>query len=139
MPALRRFTLLPFAVVAACTARTSPRPSADEWPAYGRDALGSRFSPLADIHRGNVRQLAPAGTYHTGEPLPTADRRRSLEPTPILVGGVLYLSTPLGKVIALEDRKSTRLNSSHLVISYAVFCLKKTTHCTKRTRAAGDS
>src|SRR5947207_9785362 len=26
---------------------------------------------------------------------------------------------------ALEDRKSTRLNSSHTVISYAVFCLKK--------------
>src|SRR5256885_10824829 len=31
-----------------------------------------------------------------------------------------------GKVVELfEDRKSTRLNSSHLVISYAVFCLKK--------------
>src|SRR5256885_12774689 len=29
-----------------------------------------------------------------------------------------------------EDRKSTRLNSSHLVISYAVFCLKKKTHRT---------
>src|SRR5256885_13277816 len=27
-----------------------------------------------------------------------------------------------------EDRKSTRLNSSHLVISYAVFCLKKQKH-----------
>src|SRR5256885_12121144 len=27
--------------------------------------------------------------------------------------------------VRLEDRKSTRLNSSHLVISYAVFCLKK--------------
>src|SRR5256885_11953387 len=27
----------------------------------------------------------------------------------------------------LRDRKSTRLNSSHLVISYAVFCLKKKT------------
>src|SRR3989454_3784236 len=27
----------------------------------------------------------------------------------------------------IEDRKSTRLNSSHLVISYAVFCLKKKT------------
>src|SRR5256885_10657251 len=26
---------------------------------------------------------------------------------------------------AAQDRKSTRLNSSHLVISYAVFCLKK--------------
>src|SRR5256885_13128084 len=28
-------------------------------------------------------------------------------------------------LVALADRKSTRLNSSHLVISYAVFCLKK--------------
>src|SRR5256885_7438884 len=28
------------------------------------------------------------------------------------------------------DRKSTRLNSSHLVISYAVFCLKKKKHTT---------
>src|SRR5256885_9657569 len=28
-----------------------------------------------------------------------------------------------------QDRKSTRLNSSHLVISYAVFCLKKKRHC----------
>src|SRR5437773_4707999 len=27
--------------------------------------------------------------------------------------------------VALEDRKSTRLNSSHITISYAVFCLKK--------------
>src|SRR2546426_12330092 len=27
--------------------------------------------------------------------------------------------------VIVEDRKSTRLNSSHLVISYAVFCLKK--------------
>src|SRR5256885_13312495 len=31
----------------------------------------------------------------------------------------------LGVVSGTEDRKSTRLNSSHLVISYAVFCLKK--------------
>src|SRR2546426_2720340 len=30
---------------------------------------------------------------------------------------------------AHRDRKSTRLNSSHLVISYAVFCLKKKTPC----------
>src|SRR5688500_19618014 len=34
----------------------------------------------------------------------------------------VYLTQPL---ISLSDRKSTRLNSSHLVISYAVFCLKK--------------
>src|SRR5256885_11358347 len=33
----------------------------------------------------------------------------------------------------LGDRKSTRLNSSHLVISYAVFCLKKKKITTKRS------
>src|SRR2546426_8672815 len=32
---------------------------------------------------------------------------------------------PVGHRVAILDRKSTRLNSSHLVISYAVFCLKK--------------
>src|SRR5256885_5116210 len=32
---------------------------------------------------------------------------------------------PWSKFHLLRDRKSTRLNSSHLVISYAVFCLKK--------------
>src|SRR5256885_9310990 len=31
----------------------------------------------------------------------------------------------VGRVALASDRKSTRLNSSHLVISYAVFCLKK--------------
>src|SRR3712207_8873564 len=33
-----------------------------------------------------------------------------------------------GEVPWVEDRKSTRLNSSHANISYAVFCLKKKTH-----------
>src|SRR5256885_13034908 len=32
---------------------------------------------------------------------------------------------PYTDVVVVADRKSTRLNSSHLVISYAVFCLKK--------------
>src|SRR2546426_4836689 len=32
---------------------------------------------------------------------------------------------PAGRTAGPTDRKSTRLNSSHLVISYAVFCLKK--------------
>src|SRR2546426_8261265 len=34
---------------------------------------------------------------------------------------------PAGDLVRRGDRKSTRLNSSHLVISYAVFCLKKKT------------
>src|SRR5690606_39900761 len=41
-------------------------------------------------------------------------------------GGVAQLSRP-GRAAA-RDRKSTRLNSSHVKISYAVFCLKKKTN-----------
>src|SRR5438034_7005611 len=44
---------------------------------------------------------------------------------PPFVGGYLYRPLTL-----LTDRKSTRLNSSHTVISYAVFCLKKKTQKT---------
>src|SRR2546426_6223815 len=45
----------------------------------------------------------------------------------------------LGPVV--KDRKSTRLNSSHLVISYAVFCLKKKKNSddTKRRRPFGTT
>src|SRR5690625_6556737 len=36
------------------------------------------------------------------------------------------------------DRKSTRLNSSHVAISYAVFCLKKKTHNNPNIRMGGE-
>src|SRR5256885_3130776 len=45
------------------------------------------------------------------------------------------INVPLEKGLEFglyPDRKSTRLNSSHLVISYAVFCLKKKKYCTSR-------
>src|ERR1039457_7318418 len=38
---------------------------------------------------------------------------------------ITSLGTCFNRGISMTDRKSTRLNSSHLVISYAVFCLKK--------------
>src|SRR2546426_6072549 len=42
------------------------------------------------------------------------------------IAGVGWSAEDLSEgVLVFRDRKSTRLNSSHLVISYAVFCLKK--------------
>src|SRR2546426_6770461 len=38
---------------------------------------------------------------------------------------ILLRAAARAGAVVREDRKSTRLNSSHLVISYAVFCLKK--------------
>src|SRR5688500_19577293 len=46
----------------------------------------------------------------------------------VIKGGGTDFTRQNGQV---QDRKSTRLNSSHLVISYAVFCLKKTNNCNK--------
>src|SRR5438045_8755410 len=45
-------------------------------------------------------------------------------PAPPGDAGAILRSAPRGR--CRRDRKSTRLNSSHLGISYAVFCLKKT-------------
>src|SRR3712207_7469960 len=53
-------------------------------------------------------------------------RAVALKPTDGLVRGTLVTDTghPISVPVG-EDRKSTRLNSSHANISYAVFCLKK--------------
>lgn len=76
----------------------------DDWPAYGRDVGGSRYSPVSRINRQNVKHLKVAWTYRTGE---TARKGRSVgkaafEATPILVDGTLYFSTPFNKVVALD-------------------------------------
>jgi quinoprotein glucose dehydrogenase len=75
-----------------------------EWPAYGRDAGGSRYSPLTQISRDNVARLTTAWTYHTGEVGPSPERGAppALETTPIFVDGTLFVSTPYGRVIALD-------------------------------------
>ena len=74
-----------------------------DWPAYGRDAGGERFSPLAEIHRGNVASLQVAWTFRTGDAYkPERGRPTAFEATPLHVDGTLYVSTPVGRVIALD-------------------------------------
>src|SRR5690625_7093843 len=49
-----------------------------------------------------------------------------VEPTTNGIGGDLFaIVWKKNKMYGIKDRKSTRLNSSHVAISYAVFCLKK--------------
>src|SRR2546426_4752021 len=73
--------------------------------------------------------------YRTADPI--ADARRAFSQDDYRVVGVKLRDSILAPVdssvghvevnvqLPKGDRKSTRLNSSHLVISYAVFCLKK--------------
>jgi quinoprotein glucose dehydrogenase len=67
--------------------------------------LASQHSPLAQIRRDNVKQLKVAWTYRTGEPLvPVAGGGKppAFEATAVFFSGLLYVSTPYGKVVALE-------------------------------------
>ena len=71
-------------------------PAADrDWPAYGGDAGKTRHSPLTQINRDNVGELALAWSYDTGE-------KGDTQTQPIVVGGVMYAYTPTHKTIALD-------------------------------------
>src|SRR5205807_10561762 len=58
------------------------------------------------------------------------DQHKNLVVTPDRAANAAMRAEVLARMQTL-DRKSTRLNSSHLVISYAVFCLKKKTTTTQ--------
>jgi len=80
-----------------------------DWPAYGRDPGGARFSPLTQITRDNVARLQVAWTYHAGIPDMSSMSHRppSLEVTPIVVDGTMYVITPTGIVAALDPASGT--------------------------------
>ncbi|HLH56166.1 MAG TPA: pyrroloquinoline quinone-dependent dehydrogenase [Verrucomicrobiae bacterium] len=85
--------------------------SADDWPAYGHDPGGMRFSPLTQVNRDNVRQLRVAWTFHTGD---ISDgkgtlKRSGFETTPLVVGGRLYLTTPFNRIIALDPETGKQI------------------------------
>ncbi len=80
--------------------------SSGQWANYGNDPGGARYSPLAQIHSGNVAKLKPAWTFRTGE-LDTYSgtevaSKAAFEATPIMVNGVLYLSTPTNRTFAID-------------------------------------
>lgn len=75
-----------------------------DWPSYGGDPGGSRYSSLSQITRANVDRLVPAWRFSTGEAGPdfATERHTSFEATPLVIAGTMYLSTPLGRVFALD-------------------------------------
>ncbi|MBW2272996.1 MAG: pyrroloquinoline quinone-dependent dehydrogenase [Deltaproteobacteria bacterium] len=75
-----------------------------DWPEYGGDKAGSRYSPLDQITPQNVGDLEVAWTYHTGDVDDGAETLRgtAFQNTPIVVGDTLYVCSPRDKVIALD-------------------------------------
>src|SRR5206468_657931 len=99
---LIRGFVLGLGIVAGAGSAGAQSAVSGDWPAYGRDRGGERYSPLTGITRENVVKLVVAWEYSTGEAAVETGNSTSFEATPLVVDGVMYLSTPLGKVIALD-------------------------------------
>jgi glucose dehydrogenase len=85
----------------------------NNWPHYGGDAGGTRYSKLNQINRSNVNRLQPAWTFHTGEisdgtkgDLPT---RSAFETTPLMANGLLYFTTPFNNLVALDPENGQKV------------------------------
>jgi len=119
-----------------------PAAASNEWPTYGHDPGGNRFSPLTQLTPANVDQLQVAWVYHMRPPVSTAPaveagagtaasggaragadagaaggappqgrgrgrgRGRSGfatgQTTPLVIDGVMFITTPYGRVVALD-------------------------------------
>jgi quinoprotein glucose dehydrogenase len=85
---------------AATVAADVPSTSVD-WPGVGNDPGCMRYSPLDQINRSNVARLKPAWTFHTGE-LGGGRVGKTIECTPIVIDGVMYVTTGHLRVVAID-------------------------------------
>ena len=124
---------LTLALLLALPGVAQAQDSVGDWPTYGHDKGGQRHSPLEQITPANVAQLQPAWVYHmrpaeVAQPTPDANaaaqavaegvapgppRRRSRfsasQVTPLVVGGRMFLTTPYGRVVALDPDSGKEL------------------------------
>jgi quinoprotein glucose dehydrogenase len=92
------------AIVAAVAVAQPQERGMVQWPFYGGDQGGAKYSRLSDINPENVSRLHIAWTWKTGEKaLPQYGTKPGMfEVTPLMIDDVLYLSTPYNKVVALN-------------------------------------
>jgi quinoprotein glucose dehydrogenase len=97
--------------VIALIASTAAHGASHEWPTYNHDPGAMRHSPLKQITPANVATLAPAWTYHLRKAKPDA-RPARLQPTqvtPLIVDGVMYITSPYNEVLALDPATGTEI------------------------------
>ncbi len=100
---MKRHFLLPVLLLtlAACSHRQGP--SAD-YPVYGGNKAGNRYSTLNQINLTTVKDLQPAWTYNSADSTGAGDhaghaQEHMIQCQPIVVGGVLYGVSPTFKAL----------------------------------------
>lgn len=84
----------------AAAACAPPEGGNGDWAAYLGDPASSQYSPLAQVDRGNVHRLEQAWIYRSGDAHPSG--RSQIQCNPLVIGGVLYGTTPTLKLFALD-------------------------------------
>ena len=80
----------------------SKPPTDTDWPTYGGNPAGNRYSTLTQINTETVKNLQVAWTFDTGENANPAERGSDIQCQPIVVRGVLYGATPRMKLFAAD-------------------------------------
>jgi quinoprotein glucose dehydrogenase len=86
-----------------CTATSGP---SHDWPVYGGDFAGSRYSALDQITRTNVHRLNPAWILRFDD---VSGPGSTIECNPLVANGVMYLTSPGLKVMAVDPATGRRL------------------------------
>ena len=92
-------------IAASCAPPAHPVVETDkDWPFYGADEGGQRFSQARQITPDNVRGLKVAWTFSTGDMASKGVnlKHSSFENTPIMAGGRVYVCSPFNEVFALD-------------------------------------
>jgi alcohol dehydrogenase (cytochrome c) len=85
------------------------------WASYGRDWSNQRYSPLSRITTANVSKLQLAWRYKTGIP-------HAFEASPVVLDGIMYVSTPLNHLIALDAGDGRKIWEHAETLSTTVHC-----------------
>lgn len=85
----------------ACSSNQPANKQAD-WPSYGLDLTGQRFSPATQINPTNISKLSQAWQYKSGV-------NATFQATPIVQNGIMYLSLPFNHVVALNAKTGQEL------------------------------
>ena len=99
MRRVRQFGLLAILVAGSIVAAQEPSSRQVEWLYYGGDPGGTKHSALTDINAGNLRRLQVAWQWKHWETPPAPG---FFESTPLMIDGVLYVTTPYNNVAAVD-------------------------------------
>ena len=97
-------------LIAGC--RSEQKTGNEDWPNYGGNKAGNRYSTLKQINKDNVDKLQIAWTFDTGDNKDSAKRGMDMQTQPIVVHGVLYGVTPGMKLFALDAATGSSVGCS---------------------------